>query len=167
MKRLALLIILSVCYSISNAQTLIAKTIKHAFSNSNQPDIFTLSLTGKSILKGTVTFKIFTSTNKEIYKEVFPSTDLLGDMQDVLTNNQKIDTIKNRVKHFFDNENFYKPAIEANAQYDEDETDKETWVDIKGDRTAVGFLYSHGYESSFGIAYSKKKKKVVQYFYSD
>jgi hypothetical protein len=167
MKRTATILILLLSAFISNAQSTIATTKKHAFSSPTQLDIFTLSFNGKSILKSTITFKIITSTNKEIYKEVFPSTDLLGDMEDMLTDNQKIDTIKNRIKHFFDDENFYKPAIEANAQYDEDETDKQTWVDIKRDKTAIGFFYSHGYESSYGIAWSKRKKKVVQYFYSD
>jgi hypothetical protein len=41
------------------------------------------------------------------------------------------------------------------------------WLDISHDSSAVGFQYAYGYEGVYNIAYSKKQKKVVQYFVSD
>lgn len=59
------------------------------------------------------------------------------------------------------------PAIKIAEPFSSDTSDKEIWYDIKSDKSAIGFVYYHGYEGVYCIAYSKKKKKVVNYFTSD
>jgi hypothetical protein len=152
---------------VHNANVSLVNTVKHAFSNPARPDVFKLTLTGTSVLKGKVTFQIISFDNKEIHKETFPATDLYGDLEEVLKPKQQTDTITSRFKHFFDKNSFHTPAISPQERYEYDVADKITWTGIKTDKAAIGFIYSHGYESSYGIAWSKKQKKVVQYFYSD
>jgi hypothetical protein len=152
---------------VSSSKVLINKIFMHPFSDPIRSDKFTLSITGKSILKGKVTFRIINFSGKQIFKEVYNPEDLLGDMADDLTTKQKIDTIRNRMNHFFDEWNFVKPAIDPTEKYEEDEADLKIWKDIKSDTNAIGFIYSMYYESTFGIAWSRKNHKVVQFFYSD
>ena len=68
---------------------------------------------------------------------------------------------------FFDEKNFSKPAIGPTDKYDEDDNDIKTWKDIKSDKSAIGFTYSIYYESTLGIAWSKRKNEVVTYFHFD
>lgn len=151
----------------SNQATLLSKVCIHPFSDPVKPDKFMLSIKGRSLINGKGTIRIINFSGKEIFKKTFISEDLLGDLANDLTPHQKIDTIKSRVKHFFDESNFVKPAIDPTEKFDEDQTDIKTWKDIKSDRSAIGFIYSMYYESTFGIAWSKKNHKVVQFFYSD
>jgi len=146
---------------------LLSKVGLHTFSDPVKPDKFILVITGRSLLKGKVTLQIINFSGMEIFKKTCSTEDLLGDMGDVLTSHQKTDTIKSRVLHFFDEHNFTKPAIAPTEKFDKDQTDIKTWKDIQSDRTAIGFIYSMYYESTFGIAWSKKNHKVVEFFYSD
>lgn len=146
---------------------LFAVSYKHQFSNINTLDSFILTLSGKSILEGVLTFKIYDSSGKQIHREVFYAFDLLFDEGDVIPQNKHADTIIARMKVFFTKESFLKPAIKLIPQYNEDQSDKENWDDINSDKTAIGFTYNYGYEGTYGIAYSKKKQKTVVYFSSD
>jgi hypothetical protein len=152
-----------------NNQALFHITTLHPFSNINKEDTFSLILTGNSIYTGQIFFKIIDFNKRVIHNEKFPATDLLGDEENsISTNKEKEDTIIARMKSFFSESNFDKPAIDASDTFDPDENyDKQLWQDIKSDTSATGFLYSHGYEGTYGIAYSKKKQKAVCYFSSD
>ncbi len=119
------------------------------------------------MLNGNVIIRIINFNGKEIFKKTCVTEDLLGDLASELKPRQKIDTIKVRAKHFFDESNFVKPAISSTEKYDEEQTDLKTWKDIKSDRSAIGFIYSMYYENTFGIAWSKRNHKVVQYWFSD
>jgi len=151
---------------------LLRYTCLHQFSDPNNKDVFSIALYGKSIDSGKIVFKITDHTYNQIYSETFPASDLLGDLEEEIHGKEAEDTIKKRTAAFLDTRSFYSPAIDPNenAQDDFENADKSdisNWKDVKSDTTSVKFIYSHGYEGTYGIAYSKKKKKVVQIFYSD
>lgn len=146
---------------------IISNTRQHSFSDPKKKDTFTVTLTGQNILTGNVSFKIRNYQKKIIYQQKFKAEDLLRDMADVLNKRQQEDTIKSRIRKFFDEKNYAYPAIASDEKFYDDNSTIEVWNDIKSDRDAIGFLFSYGYEGTYGIAYSKKKHKVVTYFYSD
>jgi len=158
--------------ALDTTKQLLNYTSWHNFSDTSEKDNFNITLYGQSMIAGTVVFKIINGEQNRIYQEIFPASDLLGDEIDELSLSQQQDTIKVRMAHFFDNENFDSPAIDKSDKaednfYDPDKSQKADWEDVKSDAKSVGFIYSRRYESTFGIAYSKKKKKVVRIFESD
>ncbi|MCS3735648.1 hypothetical protein [Mucilaginibacter dorajii] len=154
--------------SISKGGIIIAIEL---FSDTVFKDHFSIALYGESISKGGIIIAIHDHNNKQIYKEESWSTDLLGDSE--LSNNKQIeDSIKVRMAHFFDKSNFFKPAIAKDEKIedsfdDPDATDKQNWADIKADPTAISFSYNIGYETTLGIAFSKKTNKMVTIFAQD
>ena len=170
---LALLVIITLTsykyiqHTQSAAATLITKTYKHPFSNPNKPDVFILSLTGRSILTGTVTFQIIDFNGKQLFKEKYPAKDFLVGETDIFSPKQLAGRIKDQISHFFDATNYATPAISSKDKYDADYSDKKVWNNIKADRSAVGFTYAHGYEGTYRIAWSKKWGKVVVYLSMD
>jgi hypothetical protein len=145
----------------------------HKFSNPVTKDVFSIALYGKSIDSGKIVFKITDHDHHQFYSETFPASDMLGDLIDEKNGTPgSADTIKNRMASFLNDAHFSSPAIERDETMDDafenaDKSDIYNWKDIKSDPTAVSFTYSHGYESTYGMAYSKKQKKVVFIFYSD
>jgi hypothetical protein len=159
-------------YVLDTVHRLLNYTAARFFSDTVEKDKFNITLYGKGILTGTVVFEITGHDGRQLNKEVFTATDLLGDMEDVLNTKQKIDTIKARMAHFFDENRFVSPAIgnnhtPENDYIEADESEKADWNEIKAIPSSVGFFYNYGYEGTYGIAYSKKKKKAVYIFESD
>ncbi|MFA6085202.1 hypothetical protein [Mucilaginibacter sp.] len=144
----------------------------HHFSNEKLKDNFTIKFPGRSIDSGIVVFEIKSSLGHLIFKKEFPASDLLADMADALSRKQKIDTVNARLTHFFDESNFVCPAIDNTDEIgknldDPNAEDIANWNEIKALPNSIGFYFSYGYEGTYGIAYSKKKKKAVVIFYSD
>lgn len=180
-----LLILIALTASVANSQTysnarstkssdlILNYSYTNNFSDLSHKDTFSISLTGKSIVTGRVTFKIVDFRGKNIFTEKFTAKDLLGDLIDVKSSvKQQEDTIKNRMKIFFRKGNFKQPAIENGDTFDGDysnaqPSDKKDWEALKANRESIGFIYSYGYEGTYGIAWLKNKKKVFLYFYSD
>jgi hypothetical protein len=147
---------------------LLSNIVVHAFSDPILKDTFKLFLKGDSIVSGKVIFQIISHNNKRIHAESFPAFDLLGDDYQDSALKLKTDTITRRFNDFFAENNFVVPATSlADSSFDLENMKGKDWNDIKSDKTAVGFIYSHFYEGAVGIAYSKKRKKVVTYFESD
>lgn len=145
-------------------------TIKadHVFSNPATKDHFLLTVSGRSVLNGKISLSISTNDHKVIFRDSFQATDLLWDYDEAdLTKKQKEEIIRNRMKDFFNDSSFIKPAIKIATPFWPDNSDKAIWLDIKSNKEAIGFVYSYGYEGTYAIAYSKKKQKVVLYFSSD
>jgi hypothetical protein len=149
----------------------VGNIITHQFSDVAHPDTFKLVVQGGNLLNAKITFKIVNYKGKQLYSEVFNSTDLIGyglEPDSIKSappsNTQQEAYIRKRIKEFFTEENFTKPAIVKNMPFDEDYSDKVVWKDIGSDRTAVGFNYLLGEEDGKSIAYSKKHRKVVLYF---
>jgi hypothetical protein len=146
---------------------MLVKQYPHLFSDQTKKDTFKLILKGGSILTGKVTFDIIAYNGKLIFTEKFDAIDLLGDLDDVTNNRQKVDTIKSRFAAFFNESAFTKPALDNKAPLDSDYVDIKIQKDIRADTTATGFFYAYGYEGVYEIAYSRRKKKVVTCMESD
>ena len=153
---------------IDSSKTILYTSFTHTFSNPEKKDRFQISVFGKTIIGGQVIFIILNFKNEKIFTETFPATDLLGDEEDVLvTKKQKEDKIKERINSFFAVNKFFTPAIRKNEKFDANNYDRDLWNEFKSDPSVVGFGYQYGYEGYYKIAYSKIKKSVVKYFYSD
>jgi len=157
---------------IDTTKKLIGYSTEHIFSDTTQKDIFSITLYGQDVVKGMIIFKILDFQQRQIFREQFPAKDLLGDQEDMLNIKQQKDTINMEMSRFLNEKHFAKPAIDASQKLElsfeePDDTDKRNWREIKADQSAIGFLYSHGYEGTYGISYSKKQKKVVSIFESD
>ncbi|MGN6179283.1 MAG: hypothetical protein ACTHNW_08885 [Mucilaginibacter sp.] len=162
----------SIPFDTTAGNQLLRYSCTHQFSDSSSRDIFSITLYGKSIDSGNIVFKITDHTHRQIYRETFPASDMLGDLMDVVDKKGSEDTIKRRMAAFLDTSNFHSPAIGSNENVEDafenaDKSDISNWKDIKSDTTSIAFIYSHGYEGTYGIAYSKKQKRVVAIFYSD
>lgn len=151
---------------------LLSYNTTHLFSDRLEKDNFDITLYGGNITEGVIVFKIYNNKNQQLFKDTFPAEDLLGDEAELLNIKQQKDTITTRMAKFLNDENFISPAIGSTEKFDEDfenpdPIDKINWNAVKADNTSVRFTYSHGYESTYGIAYSKIKRKVVNIFYGD
>jgi hypothetical protein len=160
------------------------------FSDAHRKDEFRLSLSGENKLDAKILFEIFNPDGKRIYVDSFYGQDLLYDGAELIPNDaEKEDSVMKHFNDFFENANFYKPAStvfnsyvyysnnldtisDSNAYYHDAVerfglAQQADWVEISHDSSAIGFEYAYGYEGIYSIAYSKKQKKVVQYFTSD
>lgn len=141
---------------------------KHLFSDPNTPDVFKLSIRGDSLLKGTCTFEIITAAGKSIYHEEFKAQMLLNSLladDNKWTPQQQEEYIRKRVKEFFLEKQFKKPAIDKSDKFDQDlNRDIKVFNALKADHAAIGFSYLFDYEYSRDIAYVKELGKVVVYW---
>jgi len=133
------------------------------FSNSKEKDEFLIYVVGETIYEGTAFFQITNYEGVVIHNESFPSKFLIGQefVGDRNSETEMEEFIIERVKNFFNEENFQFPAISPEENYDEDYSNKDIWEDILSDQTAVGFYYLIGDGDGRRIAYSKKNGKVV------
>lgn len=151
--------------SAADEKILYQKTIDHVFSDPNQNDSFELTLSGNSILEGTIAFRIITAKGQVILSESYPAAYFLDyGLGADASDDQKEKYIRKRMDAFFDEENFYSPAVGKDEKLDEDYSQKSIWEDIQSDETAIGFHYLIGEEDARNIAYSKSSKKVVSFF---
>jgi len=152
--------------NVNNDSILIEKSIKHTFSDILLKDEFKIVLKGSSLAKGLVYFTIKNSNGDYILNEKFPANLLLNyDFQGNFNSTKEIEKfIKKRVFNFFNDENFYFPAIKEGEEIMEDYVDKNIWEDVKSDTNAIGFYYLIGEEDGRKITYSKKNKKIVMYY---
>jgi len=160
------------------------------FSDLKKQDKFQLKVIGHNYLDSKILFEIFNPKGERIYIDSFYGQDLLYDGADLIPSEAaKEDSVQMHFYDFFDASNFSQPAssvfthlvyyennmdsISDSSSYYQQvierfELDKNPeWLDISHDSSAVGFQYAYGYEGVYNIAYSKKQKKVVQYFVSD
>lgn len=152
---------------LTNDSILIKQSVKHQFSQTDKKDEFYICVKGESLLKGKAIFTIRNSAGIEIFREEFPSINLIGyDLPQGIGASVKDQEnfIKSRVLEFFDEKNFKTPAIKLDEVFDEDYSDKDIWESIKNNKNAIGFYFLIGEEDGRSIAYSKRLKKVVLYF---
>jgi hypothetical protein len=138
---------------------------KHAFSDQEHADTFSLSVSGANLFDADVTFQIITWRGEEIYSEKFSVNHLMErDARDPRTSKDSLH-ILNTLQHFFDNEKFSSPAIPDTSRYAEANLiPREQWIEIWRDATTIGFSFLLGAEDGRSISFSKTVKKVVQYW---
>lgn len=157
----------------ADSTILFTVTALHEFSDTATKDTFSLTFDGYTIHHGGMTFKIVDKNNKTIYYEGFGANVLFSDENDDMPiTKQRKDTIMARMKRFFNEENFIKPAIkiipkEDRLSKDSPEEYKEIWEEISLNNAAIGFTYSSCYRGfpASSIVYSRKRQQVVLYLY--
>jgi hypothetical protein len=151
--------------SISQKNIVLSRSVRQPFSEVHKEDLFRLTITGKAIVSGEVSFEIINSNGRILYAETFPAQYLLGYADDAEDKpQQKESSIRKRVAEFFNSGNFTRPAIRTGEPFDADYSDKNTWENIKSNRSAIGFYYLLGEENGRRIAYCKKLKQVLVFF---
>lgn len=149
----------------TDTTTILFKTsFAHEFSDNAQKDSFNIYITGKTIHYGLVRFNIKNATGQIIYSESFPTSNI-WDVE--MHNSPKEETEKyilNFINKYFNEKNFFSPAIGQGESFMDDYSDKKIWDELKGDKSAIGFSCSSGYEDGRKIAYLKSLKRAVIYF---
>jgi hypothetical protein len=163
---LTLISILFYLHSYSQQTPILySKNISHKFSDQIKADTFKIYITGQSLIDGIVNFEIINYSGEKIYFQQFESKFLFN--YDFMIEKELINEetfIKKRIDSFFNEENFKKPAIKEDEEFESDYSDKANWDAIKSDKNSIGFHYLIGEEDGRWIAYSKELKKVVLYF---
>jgi len=143
----------------------------HEFSDPSASDTFTLEVNGKDFLTATVHFRIISSHGKALYDEQFEGNFLIdyGIMEGVedpqtITDSTRRAYIQTRLKHFFDENNFRKPAIKANQRYEDQHTSRVLFDELKAKPAAWSFFYLLGKEDGRYIAWSEKFKRVMMFY---
>lgn len=139
----------------------------HYFSSKSSPDTFRISLSGENINDGQIAFTIKSKAN-QIFEKTFPSRALIGyefiDEEPSVT--EKVNHIKQRMDKFFDEENFFQPAIGENEKYDELDNSmitKDHWERIKNTPVSIGFSFFIWEESIEVIVFSPEKQKAITF----
>jgi hypothetical protein len=143
--------------------------MEHAFSSPLVNDKFELTLWGENIFDGIITFKISDSNKNYLYFEQFTVGELMefGPPETDLAYERSSDDstfIILMMKQFFDERNFWYPAIADSSQMKDNYSDFETWNIIWQENAPIGFHYLLGAEDGRAIAYSIRQKKVIVYF---
>lgn len=164
------------CLSEQSGASLVAldtkmlKKVTHqqVFSNNNAEDTFSLTMVGNKINAAQISFTITNNKGEVLYKENFPSEALLDygllEVSEKPSEADKANYILKRMDTFFEPKDFSVPAIKTNADYEPQYSNKTIWDDLQQDSTSIGFDYLLYEERGRSIAYSKKLKKVVEYF---
>jgi hypothetical protein len=137
---------------------------KHSFSSVSKEDIFKLTVVGKNIFDSFVTFQITDWSGRIIFQDRFSMNDLCERGDSDSRDKEAEQSIYDQLSYFFDEERFNNPAIKDTVEMQSNSFPREVWFDIWQDRSAIGFNYQLGAEDGRGIVYSKKKKKVIQYY---
>lgn len=150
----------------ANVQKILASsTAKHIFSDPTSYDLFKLTLTGNTLLKSKATFEILNAKGIRLYHESFDGIWLSNELEtEGFSTKQEDAYIRKRVKDFFNESNFLKPAVGPKDMTNSDYSDLKIWNELRANRNAIGFSYLLSYENNRKIAWSKKLKKTVVYW---
>jgi len=164
-----LLCILSAGLYPQKATVLYSQKIKHIFSSQKKADAFSISAYGQNIFDSYVAFRIVRWDGKEIYKHRFSMGDLMEygppETDKAYRRDSKdSSSIIRHLSHFFDEDQFHNPAIADTIDMRGNMLPRDKWWNIWKDKTAIGFFYELGAEDMHGIVFSKRHKKVIQYY---
>ncbi|HEY0899721.1 MAG TPA: hypothetical protein VGD90_10315 [Sphingobacteriaceae bacterium] len=143
----------------------------HVFSDPSALDTFKLDVTGKDVLTATIQFRIISPAGTEIYNEQFTGNylidyEIMEGVEDpqIITDSTRRVYIQNRLKQFFDVKNFRKPAIKTDARYEDQNTSRELFDELKANPEAWSFYYLLGKEDGRYIAWSEKFQRVMMFY---
>ena len=116
-------------------------------------------------MKGNIAFIIISEFGDTLRYEQFKSVELLDyrgiDLKD---EKEKEKYILDRMDDFFNENNFYNPAIKRDENHLLSHYNQEYFIEFKSDFEIIAFAYKLGEDDGKKIAYSKIKRKVVVYF---
>ncbi|MCG8477207.1 MAG: hypothetical protein MI784_17205 [Cytophagales bacterium] len=145
---------------------ILSLSAEHEFSSRKSKDRFRISLTGKTLLSGQVLLEIFDYRRQKIYEEHFPALALMSEEiwnMPEPSEDERSKYILERIKHFFDEDRFQKPAIGSSQAYDKSAVNKSLWRMIQADPNIIGFEYVLGQDKLKKICYVPSLKKVIVY----
>lgn len=141
------------------------------FSDPATRDTFQLTVTGNDYLHAQVAFRILSAAGKVIYHDQFTSDYLIGygildkaGPNGSLNDSTRVEYIRERLKHFFDDENFRTPAIGADADFEPQHTSRELFDELRADPRATSFHYLLGKEDGHYLAWSDRFGKVMMFY---
>jgi hypothetical protein len=140
---------------------------RHIFSSTGKKDTFKLKMTGDNILSSQIEFQIISFSGVQIFKQIFPSTYLIGyGLSDINnpSDSDKENFILKRFSAFFDQSNFHNPAISKDVIFDADYYNPQYFDIIKNQDNCISFIYLLGEEDTSAIAYLRHAKKVVKFW---
>jgi hypothetical protein len=131
----------------------------------NKEDLLSIEVKGENWQTATILFTIANSDEQEIWREKLSGNDFVGSYDEDLSTPEKINQhIEKRIKAFFDEKNWKKPAVASNATFEADHCpDKHLWETLKASG-ANGFSYTLGKEDKRYIAYSPQAQKMQLYY---
>ncbi|MCA8831423.1 hypothetical protein [Hymenobacter pini] len=154
----------------AQADTLLTSRTRHIFSAPGAPDAFSLVLRGASVLSGEATFTITTASGEVIFREVLSSPDLeaalVYEMKGpTATQAEREAYVRKRVKEFFAEKNFQRPAVAKTATFPAGATptglDRAAWDDLQSRPEAVAFRYLVGKEDRRTVVWAPLRKQVI------
>lgn len=153
----------------AQSDTLLTNRSRHVFSNQAAPDVFSLVLRGPAVLSGEATFTITTAAGEVIFREILTSPELEAALvyemkTPTVTQAEREAYVRRRVREFFAESNFRRPALAANAPYPSPaptSPDRATWNDLRQRPNAVRFDYLVGKEDRQHLVWSPLSKQVV------
>ncbi|WP_019948564.1 hypothetical protein [Hymenobacter aerophilus] len=149
------------------SDTLLTSRSRHVFSDPAAPDVFALVLRGPSVLSGEAAFTITTAAGQVIFREILTSPDLEAALvyemkTPTATQAEREAYVRRRVREFFAESNFRRPALAAAYPSPAPASpDRTTWNDLRQRPDAVRFDYLVGKEDRRHIAWSPLSKQVV------
>ncbi|NVO29983.1 hypothetical protein [Hymenobacter lapidiphilus] len=160
----------------AQSDTLLTNQSRHVFSNQAAPDVFSLVLRGPAVLSGEATFTITTATGEVIFREILTSPELEAALvyemkTPTATQAEREAYVRRRLREFFADANFRRPALAANAAYPSPapaypspapaSPDRATWNDLRQRPDAVRFDYLVGKEDRRHLVWSPLGQQVV------
>ena len=155
----------------AQADTLLTSRSRHVFSTAGTPDVFSLVLRGSSVLSSEAAFTITTAGGEVIFREMLTSSDLEAAMVyemtgSTATQNEREAYVRKRVREFFTDKNFKRPAVPKSAVLPGPaeapaSLDRAAWDDLHSRPEAVAFHYLVGKEDRRAVAWSPLRKQVV------
>jgi|WetSurMetagenome_2_1015567.scaffolds.fasta_scaffold630251_1 hypothetical protein len=136
----------------------------HVFSNPSTPDTFVVTAAGMTIYDSFVTIRIITATGLEIFRNRCSMNEFRErGPEDGRTVEDSLSLLFS-LDYILSDANFHTPALSDTIDMQSNFISRDVWEEFYGLKDAVGFYFQIGAEDIRGIAYSKRRKCVIQYF---
>ncbi|MEJ5996502.1 hypothetical protein WG904_18885 [Pedobacter sp. Du54] len=139
------------------------KTTTTPFTDTVKLDSFNVSWQGTTTKGSAIVFKIISYKGEEIYHTSINADELLKANENLKTEADKVNFLKNEVAYFFDEEHFLWPAVLPTEKPDKNVPDNVFYEELKHTQLN-GFNYRLGREAKVYIAWSAKENKVKIYY---
>lgn len=151
---------------IKTGLPLYANRVVQHFSDVSKNDTLHVTVNGESLLTGTVYLKITDSAGRVIYRDGFPSIELINH-KGLIDPGKDEEHIRNRIDAFFDSTHFSDAGGAFSEQVTLPDSVKMAWEAAKSDSKTTFFSYRFNKDSSKRIVYSKSLGRVIAITYQN
>jgi hypothetical protein len=152
--------------SLTTDSILVDNRIQHEFSSSIHKDEFHLYIKGSSIQNGTAVLEIKDYQGNTLFREEYISGCLVDygfDINDTISTHRD-DYIKKRVADFFNEKNFRRISDLSDDTFKANLITDDIVAEIRLEKNSLSFFYNICEGDSRGYVYSKKLKKIIQFY---